>query len=162
MSSNYVYKGRVVSIVESEFLTEKYGNEKNIGFTVHILIDKINGNPWATYCFELQCYGEWIDKEKEIIKLIQPLYENEGVVLASNNVMTKGSIVVLRGETLRRKRKNGKDYAMSEGTPFCVIKKPLITEIYLPEELIVNSNIIEPKGLIEVDLEMLLVNPCVG
>lgn len=169
LANDYSYEGRVVSAFYSDYLTEKFGNpEEHIcGYTLHLLINKMNGKDFAPHCFEMQVYANYVivdpnvkvkvyktnEEGKEVetevdkityLRLTSPFYDKHGIPSTSSYDVSVGeSYLSLRGETLRRKRKNEKDYQMNGGSPFCTIKRPLITDIWLPSDLDSNSESVE-------------------
>lgn len=135
------YVGKVVSARFSNYLTHKFGDkDANIsGYTLHILIDKINGESINKHCFELQCYSDFVVKTGKNISYLhitKPLYEENGLpVVVESDIAVGESYVAIKGYGFQRKVKNGKEYRMLRtGLPLCVIKKPLISDIWLPDE----------------------------
>lgn len=142
------FEGKVVSARFSDYLTNKYGDkEANIsGYTLHILIDKINGESINKHCFELQCYADFIVKTGDKISylhLIKPIYEDKGIPTVSEPDIAVGdSIVAIKGFGFKRKIKHGKEYRMVRtGLPMCIISRPLISDIWIEEEEEGTSNI---------------------
>jgi len=132
------YCGKVVSARFSSYLTEKYGDkEANIsGYTLHILIDRINGESINKHCLELQCYSDFVVKTGNKISylhIVKPLYEENGIpIVIEPDIAVGESRVAIKGYGFKRKVKNGKEYRMLRtGLPICVIKQPLISDIWL-------------------------------
>lgn len=135
------FEGKVTSAKHSDYLTDRFGDEQEgiKGYTLHILIDKINAEQITKHCLELQCYADFcIETEKDgitYLNLVKPIYEVDGVPVTKGDVAIGESRICLKGKGFIRKIKHEKQYRMLRtGLPLCTIKQPLITDIILPEE----------------------------
>lgn len=134
------FEGRVVSALHSDYLTDKYGDEQDgiKGYTLHILVDKINGEEINKHCLELQCYADYCMESSEgitYLHLIKPIYEVRGVPMTDGDIAVGESRISFKGHGFKRKVKHGREYRMLQtGLPLCQIKRPLITGSYIPDE----------------------------
>ena len=151
------FQGKVVSAKYSDHLTKKWGiEEDNIkGYTLHVLINQIEGESINVHCFELQCYADYEIKDGETGKitylhLVKPFYEISGVeVCKEKNLAIGDSWISFNGLGFnpRKLTNNNRECRMLRtGLPICVIKRPLITDMWIEEvdEEVVSNSTVNP------------------
>lgn len=157
------FTGKVVSAKYSDYLTQKWGiEEENVkGYTIHVLINKINGEEINLHCFELQCYADYEIRDGEKITylhLVKPFFENKGVRVCEEEDLAVGDSWITfngLGFNPRKVTNNQKECRMLRtGLPICEVKRPLITDMWLEDDDDTLGNYgVRPLVRIEADKE---------